>query len=87
MNPPYVLDRTSRERVRYFSRQLITAEDMIDEQTFFLEKLPRHNRFLHGWGVVCGCAVDAAPTSQYPWRVKISSGYLLDPIRSETRSG
>ena len=84
MNPaPHVLDRTARERVHYFSRQLITAEDMIDEQNFFLQKLRRHNRFLHGWGVVCGCRVEAAPTSQYPWRVKICDGYALDPRGNE----
>jgi hypothetical protein len=87
MPPAHVLDRTTRERVHYFSRQLITAEDMIDEQNFFLQKFRRHNRFLHGWGVVCGYSVVAAATAQYPWRVKICDGYVVDPHGNEIDLG
>ena len=48
---------TPLERVRYFPRQLITAADMRAEQAFFLNKMRRHNRMLHGWGVTCGLQV------------------------------
>jgi len=41
------------ERVKYFNRMLLTADDMRTDQDFVLQKLRRHNRFLHGWGVVC----------------------------------
>ena len=42
------------ERARYYSRQLMTADDMTVDQEYFQEKQRRHNRFLHGWGIVCG---------------------------------
>lgn len=71
------------ERVRYFPRQLMTAEDMCAEQDYFLERLRRHNRLLHGWGVVCGLQVTAAPTASQPWRVKVSGGYALSPVGDE----
>lgn len=69
------------ERVRYFSRQLITADDMLKEQEYFRQKLRRHNRYLHGWGVVCGCEVVASPLEEgdkhQPWRVQVSPGYVI----------
>ena len=34
----------SLERVRYYPRQLMTAEDMRAEQDYFVERLRRHNR-------------------------------------------
>jgi len=73
------------ERVRYFTRQLITADDMLAEQQYFRQKLRRHNRFLHGWGVVCGMGVTAAPDAKMklPWRVKIDAGYALGPLGDE----
>ena len=42
------------ERVKYFQRQLLTVDDMVTDQEYFRQKMRRHNRFLHGWGVVCG---------------------------------
>jgi hypothetical protein len=70
-------------RVNYFNRQLLTADDMTTERDYFLQKLRRHNRFLHGWGVVCGLTVTAAPTDTAPWRVQIGSGYALGPYGDE----
>jgi hypothetical protein len=37
------------ERVRYFSRQLITADDLTQDQIYHHEKRRLHNRLLHGW--------------------------------------
>jgi hypothetical protein len=71
------------ERVKYFTRQLLTADDMVTDQDYFRQKLRRHNRFLHGWGVVCGLEVTAAPTTDLPWRVKIDNGYALGPYGDE----
>ena len=73
----------SFERVRYFSRQLITADDMRAEQAYILQKLRRHNRMLHGSGVVCGLDVAAAPTSETPLRIAVSVGYALTPEGDE----
>jgi hypothetical protein len=71
------------ERVKYFNRMLLTAEDMRTDQDFVLQKLRRHNRFLHGWGVVCGLTVTASPTAEQPWRVQIGGGYALGPFGDE----
>lgn len=70
-------------RVNYFNRQLLTADDMTTERDYFLQKLRRHNRFLHGWGVVCGLTVTAAPSDTAPWRVQIGTGYALAPYGDE----
>jgi hypothetical protein len=67
------------ERVRYFPRQLIKADDMRAEQEFFVDKLRRHNRLLHGWGVVCGLQVAPPATSDPAWQVTICPGYLVTP--------
>jgi hypothetical protein len=66
-------------RLNYFPRQLMTADDMRLEQEYFLEKLRRHNRFLHGSGVVCGlevCIIEKL-------NISISPGYALDPYGNE----
>ncbi len=74
-------DDAASERVRYYPRQLLTAEDMTAEQRYLLERLRRHNRLLHGWGVVAGC--DVRPASGGPWRVAVSPGYLVTPRGDE----
>jgi hypothetical protein len=45
------------ERLRFFSGRLLSADDLQQEQEYFLARLRRHNRFLHGWGVVSGLGV------------------------------
>ena len=71
------------QRVNFFNRQLLTADDMTIDRDYFIAKLRRHNRFLHGTGVVCGLVVKAAPVAQTPWRVAVSSGYALGPYGDE----
>jgi hypothetical protein len=71
------------ERVNFFDRQLLTANDMITDRDYFLQKLRRHNRFLHGWGVVCGLAVTVPANPATPWQVQIGSGYALGPYGDE----
>jgi hypothetical protein len=44
-------------RPRFFSGKLITPEDLELEQQYFREKLKRHNRSLHGFGIVSGLKV------------------------------
>lgn len=51
------------ERPRYFPRQLITPEELNLEQRYFRDRLRRHNRLLHGWGVVCGAMVCPVPSA------------------------
>jgi hypothetical protein len=70
------------ERVRYFPRQLLTADDMRIEQEYFRDKQRRHNRFLHGWGIVCG--LEVKPNSiGGPLAVHICPGYALGPCGDE----
>jgi hypothetical protein len=71
---------SSNEFPRYYARQLVTADDMTLEQDYFRARMRRHNRFLHGWGVVCGARV---VNSNQPWKVIVKSGYILDPCGNE----
>lgn len=70
------------ERLRYFPRQLLTAADMVDEQDYFREKQRRHNRFLHGWGVVAGLLVQADAQAG-PLALLVCPGYALGPCGDE----
>jgi len=47
----------SLKRLRFFTGQLLTAESFELEQKYFREKLKRHNRGLHGFGIVSGLKV------------------------------
>ena len=60
------------ERVRYFSGQLLQAEDFRDEQDYILARIRFHNR-LHGHGVVCGLAV--VPTDPPSGAVVVQPGW------------
>lgn len=86
------------ERPRYFPRQLLTPVDLTLEQQYFRDRMRRHNRLLHGWGVVCGAQVcfvpedkDAKPADAgaspapkpQPWKVRVTSGYVLGPYGDE----
>ena len=71
------------ERVRYFSRQLITADDLNQDQDYHREKRRLHNRFLHGWGIVCGLEVVLGPTSSAPLNITVHPGYALSPQGDE----
>src|SRR5689334_9239061 len=45
-------DNQTPMRPHYFKSQFLVLRDFADEQTFHTEMLRRHNRGLHGWGVV-----------------------------------
>ena len=85
-------DRAIAERPRYYARQMITADDLILEQEYFRDKHRRHNRLLHGWGVVCGAKVclivksgsSTGSAKEYePWKVRVKPGYILGPYGDE----
>ena len=80
------IDANGLERVRYFPRQLLTADDMRLEQEYFREKQRRHNRFLHGWGVVCGLIVQPNPMAG-PLAITICAGFALGPCGDEIYLG
>jgi hypothetical protein len=74
------LGKGSIERPRFFARQLVTPDDLTLGQEYFRNKIRRINRYLHGWGVVCGTRVDP---SKKPWKVIIRKGYILGPYGDE----
>ena len=61
------------KRNRCFWGKLLTAEDLELEQEYFREKLKRHNRYLHGFGVVFGLEVSKSGNG-----VVISPGLAID---------
>src|SRR3954454_10330538 len=71
----------ARERPRWFAGQLVTPGDLEDLQQWVLGRSRRHNRLVHGWGVVCGLAVSASTSpvtgEGLPWSVTVESGYAL----------
>ena len=70
----------------YHPRQLVTPTELNLETSYFLDRLRRHNRLLHGWGVICGalvCRVVGTDGTAQPWKVKITPGHLIDPYGNE----
>ncbi len=61
-------------RNRFFTGKLLTAEDLELEQQYVREKLKRHNRNLHGFGVVSGLAVSRSSGNV----VTITPGLAID---------
>lgn len=68
------------ERTRFFERQLVTPDDLTQDQVYFREKHRRHNRMLHGWGVVCGACVRRGAGE---CEVVVEPGYILGPWGDE----
>jgi hypothetical protein len=68
------------ERTRYFTGQLLDEADLTQEQLYFLEKARRHNRMLHGWGIVSGLGVRPGPAA---CELTVEPGYALDPRGDE----
>ncbi len=64
----------SMHRVHYFSGQLLSAQDFQTEQDYFRGRLRRHNRLLHGRGVVFGLQVELSPDGL----VTVHPGVALD---------
>ena len=67
------------KRVRYFSGQMLTADDFRDEQQYWLEMHRRHNKLLHGWGIVAGLGITASSGDT----VTVEPGLALDPVGRE----
>ena len=63
-------------RPRFFAGQLLTDEDLNRLEHYLVEKNKLHNRYLHGWGVVCGLEVVCNPCSD---RLTVRTGYALSP--------
>jgi hypothetical protein len=64
------------ERPRYFAGQLLTEAELNSEQAYVRAKNRLQNRYLHGWGVVCGLQVVCNDCDGW---VTVKQGYAIDP--------
>lgn len=70
-------------RPRYFPRQPITAVDLNAEQAYFTELTRRHNRFLHGCGIVCGLDVLLSENETGEPILRVTPGHAIGPQGDE----
>jgi hypothetical protein len=71
-------------RPRYFAGQLISPADLQLEQDYHREKQRRHNRALHGAGIVAGLEVSVEASADAPdGRIRVAPGYAFDPCGEE----
>ena len=66
-------------RSRYFPRQLVAAADLNADQVYLRELLRRHNRYLHGCGVVCGLDVMATEDNNGAPHLLVTPGHAISP--------
>jgi hypothetical protein len=66
------------ERNRYYTGKYMTARDFRDEQSYFLSRHRLHNRLMHGWGIVCGLAVERHKSAECPNYVVVTPGIAID---------
>jgi hypothetical protein len=72
------------KRPSYFSGQMLDATTLQSEQNYHREKRRRHNRLLHGFGIVSGLAVRVVPAVDRDGsRVIVEPGYAIDPLGEE----
>jgi hypothetical protein len=62
------------KRVHYFDHQFLKVHDFQAEQDYHVHMRRRHNRLLHGWGVVEGLAVN----QKSPRDITIEPGMAID---------
>jgi hypothetical protein len=68
-----------QERLNYFTGQFLTERDLKDEQGYQIGKHRQHNRYLHGYGAVCGLRVKEHPNPACRDRfVVLEPGLALD---------
>ncbi len=63
----------------FFPGKLLTADDLNAEQEYFIGRHRRHNRALHGFGVVQGLRVSSSGAGH----IQISAGLALDCLGQE----
>jgi hypothetical protein len=70
---------STHERLHYFTGQFLTERDLRAEQEYQIGKHRQHNRYLHGYGTVCGLKVVQHPNKDCRDRFAIiQPGLALD---------
>jgi hypothetical protein len=78
------IERETLKRPNYFFGKLLGAADLQLEQQYHLEKHRRHNRHLHGFGIVSGLEVRVEATSDSDGdRIAVEPGYAIDSCGEE----
>lgn len=77
---PACLGLQCLDRTRFFAGQLLSEADLNNEQSYWLAKQRLHNRYLMGWGVVCGMQVVCAECAGW---VTVNPGYAIDPCGND----
>jgi hypothetical protein len=72
-------DLSTPERVNYFFGQVLGEDDFTAEQTYLAGRDRRLQRYLHGWGVVCGLGVSGASDGT----VTVEPGLAVDSLGRE----
>jgi hypothetical protein len=73
---PSCLGLECLERPRYFAGMLLTEAELQSAQAYGLAKQRLHNRYLYGWGVVCGLQIVCHECAGW---VTVRQGYAIDP--------
>lgn len=68
----------SSKHVNYTQGQVLGVDDFQTEQNYWFDKHRRHNRYLHGWGVVWGLSVSMAKKV-----ITVEPGFALDCLGNE----
>jgi hypothetical protein len=78
------IERETLRRPNYFFGKLLGAADLQLEQEYHLQKHRRHNRHLHGFGIVSGLEVrvDTSADSDED-RIVVEPGYAIDSCGEE----
>ena len=73
------------KRPDYREGNILAHVDLGLDQRYLLQRLRRHNRRLHGWGVVCGLNVVPGNDARRPWEILVCPGYALGPYGDEIK--
>jgi hypothetical protein len=71
-------DFRSLLRPNFFSGRFLSAEDLQQEQDYVIDKHKRHNRWLHGLGIVTGLHVSTSAG-----QIVVEPGLALDCVGNE----
>ena len=66
------------ERLHYVTGQVLSVDEFQQEQDYFRAHAQRHNRFLHGWGIVAGLEVAIDGT-----QIVVAPGLAIDCAGNE----